>query len=424
MEIDAAVRASSDGRLRTVQQRRLRRPASLRSLPIKVVKFERLPSALMAEGFNRTVAFNTGRLLSSQNKFRDEAQINTVQNCPLRTIYLRPCAFPEINSFTYETLWFAIGNYRSDFKSGLEGLMKEKQFSPSSPGWPPFMRVNPILDWSYRDVWSFLLTCKVKYCSLYDEGDSSTGKSFRPAYMLSDGRLERAGRAKKTSNKTETNSIDSVAEEVEQCKSTDDVVFILGGLGPLHSDVSLAGVAKAFGAPDEEFEEHLSQLIGNSYIDGFVARRYYRIITSQDAPLPLIKCKNVIILSATNVDELDMEWNCLLDTQESGLVKTKPFVSKHLSTLLPDVKIAAVVAKLCLEFSDVYIGSYRISRTGPLVVSLIGKDNQRVQEAALKLSGSFEDNFPRLTVANRLSKSTPPYSNHILSARSSEIVQI
>ncbi|KAI4979247.1 hypothetical protein ZWY2020_016000 [Hordeum vulgare] len=44
------------------------------------------------------------------------------------------------------------------------------------------------------------------------------------------------------------------------------------------------------------------------------------------------------------------------------------------------------VAKLCLEFSDVYIGSYRISRTGPLVVSLIGKDNQRVQEAALKLS--------------------------------------
>jgi hypothetical protein len=187
------------------------------------------------------------------------------------------------------------------------------------------MRVNPILDWSYRDVWSFLLTCKVKYCSLYDQGytsigsihdtvpnallsDSSTGKSFRPAYMLTDGRLERAGRTKKTNHKMEMNSvasngmnniegeqmisraasiivvgdeilfgttedklgaalckklhaigwrvshvavvrneIDSVAEEVERCKSTDDMVFIFGGLGPLHSDVSLAGVAKAFG---------------------------------------------------------------------------------------------------------------------------------------------------------------------------------
>jgi molybdopterin-biosynthesis enzyme MoeA-like protein len=62
--------------------------------------------------------------------------------------------------------------------------------------------------------------------------------------------------------------IDSVAEEVERCKSTDDMVFLVGGLGPLHSDISLAGVAKAFGvrlAPDEEFEEYLSQLIGDNY---------------------------------------------------------------------------------------------------------------------------------------------------------------
>jgi 3'-phosphoadenosine 5'-phosphosulfate sulfotransferase (PAPS reductase)/FAD synthetase len=109
---------------------------------------------------------------------------------------------------------------------GDPNAVGQEQFSPSSPGWPPFMRVNPILDWSYRDVWSFLLTCKVKYCSLYDQGytsigsihdtvpnallsDSSTGKSFRPAYMLTDGRLERAGRTKKTNHKMEMNSVAS-----------------------------------------------------------------------------------------------------------------------------------------------------------------------------------------------------------------------
>ncbi|KAL9453285.1 hypothetical protein AB3S75_008982 [Citrus x aurantiifolia] len=61
-----------------------------------------------------------------------------------------------------------------------------------------------------RDVWPFILTCKVQYCSLYDQGytwigsihdtvpnallcinDSSNSKEkFNPAYMLSHGRLE------------------------------------------------------------------------------------------------------------------------------------------------------------------------------------------------------------------------------------------
>jgi len=79
----------------------------------------------------------------------------------------------------------------------------------SSSGWPAFMRVNALLQWTYAQVWDFLVHYGLPYCSLYDRGYTSLGAvsdtvpnpalqrtdgSFAPASQLSDGTLERAGR--------------------------------------------------------------------------------------------------------------------------------------------------------------------------------------------------------------------------------------
>ncbi|CAK9177726.1 unnamed protein product [Ilex paraguariensis] len=369
MEIDKAISESDDRRLRTKYNNAIyviQRALALYSIEEVAFSFN--------GGKDSTVLLHLLRAGFFLHKVEQSHSNGDLSDCgftfPIRTIYFESSsAFPEINSFTYEIASdynLQMDIIRQDFKSGLEALLKAKpiraiflgvrigdptaigqeQFSPSSPGWPPFMRVNPILDWSYRDVWAFLLTCKVQYCSLYDRGYTSIGSThdtvpnallcinnstnskaqFRPAYLLPDGRLERAGRVKKFSTASGLfldintdlksmdphqngiftasviavgdeilfgtvedqlglalcrklhsigwvvahisivrNDVDSVAEEVDRRKLANDMVFVYGGIGPLPSDVTVAGIAKALGvrlAPDEEFEEYLRHLIG------------------------------------------------------------------------------------------------------------------------------------------------------------------
>ncbi len=85
--------------------------------------------------------------------------------------------------------------------------------SMSSVGWPVFVRINPILEWTYGQVWSFLRSYDLAYCDLYDRGYTSLGATtdtlpnpflrigqtnqYRPAYQLTDYSSERCGRPNK-----------------------------------------------------------------------------------------------------------------------------------------------------------------------------------------------------------------------------------
>ncbi|XP_065160034.1 uncharacterized protein [Atheta coriaria] len=98
-----------------------------------------------------------------------------------------------------------MGTRRSDpFSANL------RHFQATDNGWPEIMRVSPLLDWEFAHVWDYLLSFKVPYCCLYDEGYTSLGNvdntlknpqllnedtgAYYPAYRLLKSTKERSGR--------------------------------------------------------------------------------------------------------------------------------------------------------------------------------------------------------------------------------------
>lgn len=149
-------------------------------------------------------------------------------------LILMPDTFPELEDFIQSSVTRYNLDLKSvngpNFKEALKNFKNETTvshifmgtrstdlvkpisfFEPTDPGWPEFIRVNPLLNWSYHQIWSFLRDLEVPYCSLYDKGYTSigtakntfvnpklkdpSGNGYFPAYMLSDPQDERQGRS-------------------------------------------------------------------------------------------------------------------------------------------------------------------------------------------------------------------------------------
>ncbi|EQK98559.1 Rossmann-like alpha/beta/alpha sandwich fold protein [Ophiocordyceps sinensis CO18] len=184
---------------------------------------------------------------------------------PLQAIYIAPPdPFPEVEDFVAVSTshyHLDLTRYALPMRDALEAYRADRPpvkaifmgtrrtdphsefltpFSPTDGDWPRFMRVNPVLDWHYPEIWAvscpgpfpvlaadkasaeeasdtcvsqFIRHLDIPFCSLYNRGFTSLGgtrntrpnpslalddgggaKAFRPAYELVRDDEERLGR--------------------------------------------------------------------------------------------------------------------------------------------------------------------------------------------------------------------------------------
>ncbi|KFD57209.1 hypothetical protein M514_01720 [Trichuris suis] len=187
------------------------------------------------------LSFNGGKdctVLLHILRYAMEKLFNVKDCSNLCAFYIKPqSTFPEVEDFVVRSAsryGLKLLQYEGEIKKALfefkaehcrrkfvfmgsratdPGHDEATKIAPTDPGWPHFVLLKPLLDWSYSDIWKFLRDLCIPYCVLYDRGftslgskdscspnpwlavpDGNGGCNYKPAYMLSDPAKERFAR--------------------------------------------------------------------------------------------------------------------------------------------------------------------------------------------------------------------------------------
>ena len=175
-------------------------------------------------------------------------------------------------------------------------------------------------------------------------------------------------------------------------------VFVTGGIGPTHDDITALSIAKAFKRRlvlnkkakillENHYKKSDFKLNESRMKMAYIPARASLIMNAVSAA-PGFKIKNVWVMAGVPKIMQAM----FLDSVEPRLKKGKIFFSKTLKVNKPEGDIAHILNNIYKEFVSINIGSYPFYNPPEIGTNIVlrGKDLKLIEKAIKKISNIFK----------------------------------
>jgi len=179
--------------------------------------------------------------------------------------------------------------------------------------------------------------------------------------------------------------VDVISREVRALSETHDWVFTSGGVGPTHDDVTIEGVARAFGAGVES-SARMEKLLADHYNEKLTEEHLLmarcpigcRLVATDRVPWPTVLMHNVWVLPG-----VPWIFAMKLAALEAEIAAETPFVTASARMRLEEPALKALLDRVVAEFPAVEVGSYPKWNDGDCKtkVTFDGRDEDAVRAA-------------------------------------------
>jgi molybdenum cofactor synthesis domain-containing protein len=179
-----------------------------------------------------------------------------------------------------------------------------------------------------------------------------------------------------------------ISHEVKDFSKSYDYVFTTGGVGPTHDDLTMSGIAAAFGVRiqrNSELESNIRNFYAPDLIDGNLRMADVpegaRLLGGQGLWFPVIAVENVYIFPGVP-EILRKKFDRIKET-----FRDAPFYLREIYLKADEGQIAATLHEVLAEFPNLLLGSYPYfdNRDYSIKLTLESKDSGYLERAHASL---------------------------------------